>query len=290
MERAQLPPDDASLLALAGIERLPPPDQGLFAADSWLRRVSAESVLLFGGGRALLLEIAHPLVAAGVAEHSDFRRDPFGRLQRTLDAMSRLTFGDRGSALAAARLVERSHTRVRGTLAQDVGCFAAGTPYDGRDPELVRWVWATLVDTGLQVYELFVAPLDDAAREAYYRDHRAIARLLGVPPGQVPETWPGFRSYFDGLVASDALAVGGQAREIADAVLHPPAGLPVGSVRLITAALLPPRLREAFELPWDAGRAQRFDALVASVRRLRAGEPPTPANLASNGRRGPDLR
>lgn len=283
MERAELPPDDASLLALAGIERLPPPEQGLFAADSWLRRVSGESVLLFGGGRALLLEIAHPLVAAGVAEHSDFRRDPFGRLQRTLDAMSRLTFGDRRSVLEAARVVERSHARVRGTLAQDVGTFAAGTPYDGRDPELVRWVWATLVDTGLQVYELFVAPLDDGAREAYYRDHRAIARLLGVPPARVPDTWAGFRRYFDGLVASDALHVGAQAREIADAVLRPPAGLPVGSVRLITAALLPPRLREAFGLAWDAGRAQRFDALVASVRRLRAtgpAEPPERPNPA----------
>jgi uncharacterized protein (DUF2236 family) len=168
------------------------------------------------------------------------------------------------------RAVERAHARVRGVLAEDVGPFCAGRAYDGRDPELVRWVWATLVDTGLQVYELFVSTLDDAAREAYYGEHRAIAKLLGVPPEQVPESYAAFRSYFDGLVASDTLHVGAQAREIAEAVLHPPGGLPDGGhVRLITTALLPDRLREAFGLPWDAARVQRFDALVASVRRLR---------------------
>lgn len=268
-----LPRDDEGLLALAGLAEPRTADQGLFDDDSWLRRVSGESALLFGGGRALLLEIAHPLVAAGVADHSNFRTDPFGRLQRTLDAMGRLTFGDRDAAFAAARFVERSHARVRGTLAADVGPFARGTPYDGRDPELVRWVWATLVDTSWVVYGLFVAPMDDAACEAYYRDHRVLARLLGVPPALVPEDWSAFRRWFDGVVASDVLSVGDQAREIARAVLHPPAALQgagAGAVRRVTAALLPPRLREAFGLPWDEARAQRFDALVSSVQRLRA--------------------
>lgn len=291
MQPGRLPSDDAALLALAGLDALPPPEQGLFAEQSWLRRVSAESALLFGGGRALLLEIAHPLVAAGVAAHSDFRRDPFGRLQRTLDAMSRLTFGDRRSALDAARAVERAHARVHGTLAHDVGRHAAGTPYHGRDPELVRWVWATLVDTGLVVYELFVAPLEPAARDAYYRDHCAIARLLGVPPALVPGGFAAFRRWFDAQVEGDALCVGAQAREIAASVLHPPGGLPDGgSVALITAALLPERLRRDFGLPWDGTRAQRFDALVASVRRLRAeGAARVPEGIR-DGRRPQDLR
>ena len=134
-----LPHDDDALLALAGLEA-PPPELGLFRADSWLRRVSAESVLLLGGGRALLLEIAHPLVAAGVAEHSQFREDPLGRLQRTLDAMSTLAFRECAVALEAARRVERAHLRVRGRLARGAGRFPAGAPYDGRDPELMRWV------------------------------------------------------------------------------------------------------------------------------------------------------
>ena len=281
MDATPLPRDDAELLALAGLDQVSAAEQGLFAADGWLRRVSGESVLLFGGGRALLLEIAHPLVAAGVAEHSSFRTDPFGRLQRTLDAMSKLTFGDLPDALGAARFVERSHARVRGALREPVGPFAAGTPYDGRDPALVRWVWATLVDTSLVVYELFVAPLSARAREDYYRDHRVIGRLLGVPEEMVPSDWSAFRRYVDDLLSSDELCVGAQAREIAQAVLHPPGGMPNASgVRLMTAALLPTRLREAFGLPWDEGRAQRFDALVASVRRLRAERAPETAGPA----------
>jgi uncharacterized protein (DUF2236 family) len=285
-----LPSDDEALLALADLAR-PPGAAGLFDDDGWLRRINGESALLFGGGRALLLEIAHPLVAAGVAEHSDFRRDPFGRLQRTLDAMSKLVFGDTASALAAARGVERSHARVRGTLRERTGPFAAGTPYDGRDPELVRWVWATLVDTAVQVYALFVAPLPPHALEAYYRDHRAVGRLLGVPPEAVPPSWPAFRTWFDGVVESDCLHVGAQAREIAEAVLHRPVGLQgAGTVRLVTTALLPPRLREAFGLPWEPERAQRFDALVASVRRLRDEGAQGAGNAAPAARRSGDLR
>ena len=158
--------DDAGRLARAGIAEPDDPERGLFDDTSWLRRISGESALLFGGGRALLLEVAHPLVAAGVAEHSRFETDPFGRLQRTLDAMSKLTFGSRDEALAAARFVERSHARVRGTLCEDVGPFRAGTPYDGRDPVLVRWVWAQIAETSLVVYERLVESLSEEARES----------------------------------------------------------------------------------------------------------------------------
>ena len=164
-----LPLDDDALLALAGLGDPPPPEEGLFRRGCWLRRVSGEPVLLFGGGRALLLEIAHPLVAAGVAEHSSYRTDPFGRLQRTLEAMSAIVFRDRAAALAAARSVERAHQRVTGRLAAPAGRFAAGTPYSGRDPELMLWVWATLVDTALAVYERFVETLDVDARRGLLR-------------------------------------------------------------------------------------------------------------------------
>jgi uncharacterized protein (DUF2236 family) len=282
VDRQTLPQDDEALLALAGLTELPSPQTGLFRADSWIRRVSGESVLLFGGGRALLLEVAHPLVAAGVARHSSFRTDPFGRLQRTLEAMSKLTFGDRAGALAAARFVERSHRHVRGVLGRPVGPFSADTPYDGRDPALVRWVWATLVDTSLVVYEQFVGRLEAEARESFYAGQRVLARLLGVPAEGVPASHAEFRDYFDDMLASDDLTVGEEGREVAEAVLHPPGGLgDSGTLRLLTTALLPPRLREAFSLPWDEERAGRFEALRASVRRLRE---------ESAGRRASDLR
>jgi uncharacterized protein (DUF2236 family) len=266
-----LPADAEELLALAGLVDLPPPEEGLFRRGCWLRRVSGESVLLFGGGRALLLEVAHPLVAAGVAEHSRFRSDPFGRLQRTLDALSAIVFKDRGAALAAARGVERSHARVSGVLPEPAGRWAAGTPYSGRDPELMLWVWATLVDTAVLVYEHFVAPLELAARRAYYADHRSVVRLLGIPDALVPPSWEDFRAWFDAQLESDALHVTPVAREIAASVLAPAAALAgAGRLRLITTGLLPPRLREGFGLPWDEAAAARLAELGRSVRELRA--------------------
>jgi uncharacterized protein (DUF2236 family) len=267
---AGLPKDDAELLARAGVDGAGGLDAPLFAEASWIRRVAGEPVLLFGGGRALLLEIAHPLVAAGVAEHSSFRSDPFGRLRRTLEVLQAITFGSRRDALGAARSVERAHARVRGRLGGATARFPAGTPYSGRDPELVRWVWATLVDTAWVVYERFVTPLAPDARDAFYAGHQVVGRLFGVPPEQVPPDWPAFRAWFDGVVASDALEVTPLAREIGRAVFEPTAGTPQGRLaRSITAALLPERLREAFELPWDATRAARLDSLVASVQALR---------------------
>jgi uncharacterized protein (DUF2236 family) len=181
--------------------------------------------------------------------------EPFGRLQRTLEAMSAITFQDRPAALAAARSVERAHDRVRGRLDRAAGPFAAGTSYSGRDPELMRWVWATLVDTALVVYQRFVAPLDDA--------------------DLVPPTWSEFHGYFEGVVASDVLTVTPTAREIGEVVLNPPGGVVGGSrMRLITAGLLPARLRDAFGLSWDAESAARLEALTASVRALRSARPP----------------
>jgi uncharacterized protein (DUF2236 family) len=262
-----LPEDDEALLAAAGLGELPPSEEGLFREGCWLRRVSGEPVLLFGGGRALLLEVAHPLVAAGVAAHSQFRADPFGRLRRTLDAMSAITFRDRATALAAARSVERTHTRVVGRLECATARFPQGTPYAGRQPDLMFWVWATLVDTAAAMYERFVEPLAPEALAAYYADHRGVARVLGVPASLVPESWPAFRAHFDALLDSDVLEVTPEAREIADAVLAVPG---LGPARLVTSGLLTPRLRDAFGLSWSDENARALEALATSVRGLRS--------------------
>ena len=271
---AALPASDAELLALAGVSEDLDPAQGLFRDGCWLRRISAEPVLLFGGGRALLLEVAHPLVAAGVAQHSNFRADPYGRLKRTLDAMSALTFRDRDSALATARSLSQSHERIRGTLSRGAGPFPAGTPYAASDPDLVRWVWATLVETSAVVYEAFVAPLSTAALEAFYADHAVIARLLGVPPDRVPGSWSDFRAFWEDVLSGDTLSVTADGRAIAEPVLDPPGGgRNARTVRLVTAALLPGRLREAFGLAWDDEAAARYAALSDSVRRLRTTAP-----------------
>jgi uncharacterized protein (DUF2236 family) len=270
--RESLPADDDALLAHAGIDAAIPAREGLFRERGWLRRVSREPSVLFGGGCALLLEVAHPLVAAGVAQHSDFRRDPFGRLQRTLAAVSALALEPRDKALVAARGVARAHERVRGRLRERVGPFAAGTAYSGRDPDLVLWVWATLVDTALAIHRDFAAPLDAAALTEYHRDQRALALLLGAPADRTPGDPESFRSWFDAMIAGDALTVGPEAREIARAVLGT-AGVDRGPVPLITAALLPPRLRSDFGLAWNDDRERRYRELVTAVRSLRRGSP-----------------
>ena len=261
------------MLELAGFDPRTDTDESLFPADCWLRRVSGEQAVLFGGGRALLLEVAHPLVAVGVAEHSNFRTDPFGRLRRTLDAMGAIAFGSRSRALAAARSVERAHRSVRGELGERAGLFPAGTLYFGRDPDLMGWVWATLVDTALVVYERFVQPVDETARDLYFADHSRMARLLGIPLDWLPENYAAFRTYFDAMVEGGTLSVTPTAREIAKSVLEPPVrSSATATVRTMTAALLPENLRSEFGLRLDARHAEKVEALVRSVRELRSGK------------------
>src|ERR1700757_2410194 len=126
---------------------------GLFADDSIIRRVNRENVLLLGGGRALLMQLAHPKIAAGVDEHSDFRQRPLYRLRRTVRLTMAIVFGDRDTALAAARNVNRVHSRVK------------GRDYNALDPDLLLWVHATLVESAVVTYETFVRRLSTAQRE-----------------------------------------------------------------------------------------------------------------------------
>src|SRR5205085_462622 len=148
---------------------------GLFADDSITRRVNSEGVLGLGGGRALLMQLAHPAVAAGVADHSDFETDPFGRLRRTLEAETTLVFGTVEEAHATAARIRAVHERV------------TGPGYRAGDPDLLLWVHATLVDTALQLHSRFVRPLGRDEAEAYYQESTRLAELLGVPRDRQPD-------------------------------------------------------------------------------------------------------
>src|SRR5919199_1643452 len=134
-------------------------DAGYFGPGSVTWRVNREGVLLVGGGAALVLQVAHPLVAAGVAQHSNYREDPWGRLYRTLDITTRIVFGSTRTAEGAAAQLREMHGRIRGASASGGGRYPAGTRYSARNPELVMWVHATLVRTSLDVYQLYVRPL-----------------------------------------------------------------------------------------------------------------------------------
>jgi len=239
---------------------------GLFPDDSIIRRVNRENVLLLGGGRALLMQLAHPLVAAGVDEHSDFRDRPIRRLRRTVQMVMAIVFGDRETALAAARSVNRVHGRVQG----------AG--YRALDPDLLLWVHATLVDSSLVTYETFVRSLSDADREDFYQQSKVGGELLGIPRDFYPATVDDFAVYLDSMMAGGPVKVDARARDLARFVLRPKLRLlPGGAMipfEIVTAGLLPAVLREQYGLPWGPRQDRLFRLLTIAVPRLVAVTPP----------------
>ena len=243
-----------------------PDDNGYFAADGAARRVSRELALMLGGGRALLLQVAHPLVAAGVAEHSGYRENPWKRLEGTMNAVWAVVFGTRAQADRAARRVRAMHGKVHGTIPVAMGHYPAGTPYTALDPELLLWVHATLVDTALLVHERWVRPLSDSDQAAYYEEMKTCARLFGTPADVIPETFAGFRGYMTEMLDGPDLCVTPTARDIAHSVMHPPLPFPLRPAmewsNLVTAGLMPARLRRDYGLAWDPVRA----ALAAGSR------------------------
>ena len=247
-------------------------DSGYFAPDGAARRVSRELALMLGGGRALLLQVAHPLVAAGVAEHSGYRENPWRRLEGTMNAVWAIVFGTRAQADRAARRVRAMHGKVNGRIPEAMGRYPAGTHYSALEPELLLWVHATLVDTALLVHGTWVRPLTGPERSAYYEEMKTCARLFGTPAAVIPDTLADFRDYMTGMYEGSDLCVTATARDIAHSVMHPPLPLPLRPamewVNVVTAGLMPPRLREDYELGWDPARAAIATASREWTRRI----------------------
>lgn len=237
-------------------------------------------LLLGAGPRALLLQLAHPAVAAGVNDHSDFRADPWHRLAGTLRSYLTIVYGSTGPARAEIRRLNTLHRGI------------TGPGYAARDPDLSLWVHATLVESTMAVADAWLEPLSAERRAAYYEETRPIARAFGVPDGSLPTDVHAFDRYFaDMLGPAGPVRVSPVARELAAVVLHPPlaplaALLPVPAETVATAlrripveayawtlwpsvGLLPPSVREDYGLPW--GTRERFVSawLVAGWRAWR---------------------
>lgn len=263
-------------------DRLPPGipgDPGWFGPGSQVWRVWREKLLLLGGPAALLLQLAHPLIAAGVAAHSSFRDDPLRRLRATLDATLTVVFGDRQQARTAAARVGRLHQRVQGRLPVASGCFPAGTVYRAGDPQLALWVHATLVMVALDVMDQFVGSLSLGQRADYYQQSKPFARLFGVTEQVLPDSYVAFEAYLQRMVQGPELAVDQTSQELAAAVLDgwlP--GLPrppVATTRLLTAGLLPARFQEGFGLAWGRREQHRYALLRSALRTVAPLLPPT---------------
>ena len=255
--------------------RRPGPAEPALAAMAW--RIHRERVLLAGWGRAILLQIAHPKVARGVAEHSGFTSEPWGRLRRlhrTLSAMLTLTFGSEEEAAAVAERINARHDGVHGRLEAAAG----GAPYSAHDPELLAWVHATLVESFLLAYRLFVRPLGAAEADRYCEETSGIEPALGIPAGRLPRTETGLREYVDGMLASGVIEVTDTARRLSQDILRPPAPALVRPALWLAAlpavGLLPPAIRVAYRLPWDARRERALRVLVGATRALLPLVPP----------------
>ena len=219
--------------------------------------------VVVGGPRALLLQVMHPAVGAGVAQHSDYERDPWSRLLRTLTTMTHLAMGAPEVSQQMSRVLRRSHAAINGTQED-------GMPYRALDPENMLWVWATLLDTIMSVADTFVRPLSGEERSQLYAEWVLIAEACGVPSDACPPDVEAFRAYVRGVMQHDLVATT-TAKNIATTLRRPPLPPPLrqAASALISATLpgqLPERLRRELGIHWDLPAAGRYAAMTGASR------------------------
>ncbi len=236
-------------------------------------RIVGDGRLMAGAGYALLLQVAHPVVSAGVAEHSNFQQDPYGRLVRTLDYINVSTFGSDEAAAAMGRRTREMHKRIKGVMPD-------GTRYHSLEPEPFAWVHATLVHSILEVARRFGRAPTAAERETVYADWRELGAHIGVRERDLPPTHAEFAEYVDHMQRT-ALEDTESARTVLRTLMKPKAP-PVPyltdgvwratrwpatrAARLATVGLLGPEVRDRLNLPWSRGQQLQFDALARAHR------------------------
>ncbi|MCA9668470.1 MAG: DUF2236 domain-containing protein [Myxococcales bacterium] len=244
------------------------PEAGIFGPDTAVWHVSRESIVFLGAGRAMLLQLAHPYVAYAIDQHSNTRADPLARFRRTFDNIFAMFFDDLPKAKRSARRVHTVHTHITGHLGERIGIYRRGQRYRANEVEALLWVYATLIDTALMTYEMFVEELSSEMRERYYRESFRFAALFGLGEDVLPPDFAAFRAYFEATVNSGAVVVSQPGREIGRFLLRPrhvalrPSAL---WFRALTGTMLPETLREAFGLP---GKSRVTQSLVRLSQRL----------------------
>ena len=261
---------------------------GVYDDDAIIRRVYREHVMVLAGPRALLMQAAHPVAWAGFYAQTASKDEPYERLHRTARIVELVTFGPRAEAERATRRVRAMHRKVRGELHEPAGRFPAGTPYAADDPELLLWILATLVDSGMTVYQRYVRPLAPGEREALWQDYRIFGRMFGLPDAAMPASYAAFRRYMRRMLDGDDLHVTDDARTTAkQIVMRPPVPLParplVELANFVTVGLLPARIRSQYGFSWDPARGLVLLGHTEYARRLLV--PLLPGRLRYNRRR-----
>jgi uncharacterized protein (DUF2236 family) len=242
---------------------------------SMLRRVHEQrAVGLMYGQRALGIGAIAPLNFVGTRLHSRSLDKPFHRLAHTGKAFETIFFGSRAEADRVLGSVERLHEDVRGELPAAAGPVPAGTPYSAFDPELMLWTVAVMADSAQHFYELFVARLTAAERDALWRDYIRFGELFGMPREAAPPDYAEFRHWWNAELASERVHLTDEARYVGSAIMF---RIPVPSSRrlamqvhnLVMLGSLPPRVRELYGLRWTRAQAAAFRALVAGLKATR---------------------
>lgn len=259
-------PGDSEALLAAVAARTVDPVAGIFGPDSVSWRINRESALFLGAGRAALLQLAHPWVAAAIAEHSTVMDRPIARFHNTFRIVFTMVFGTLDQALAAARHLYTLHTRIHGEMSENVARWKRGSHYEANEIAALRWVFATLVESAVLAYEWIHSPLTPAEREQYYEECRILAGLFGLSAASLPESWEDFAAYNCAMHASDELGLNDRARAMAHNLLAGAGSwvrLPFW-YRALTAQWMPERFRKEFALDFGepekraAQRAKRW--------------------------------
>jgi uncharacterized protein (DUF2236 family) len=246
----------------------------LVGPDSITWRFASDTRLYFVMLYALLLQVAHPVVGAGVRDYSDFEQRPWNRLLRTIDYVTVLVYGG-ADAVAMGRRLRALHKGFKGTRED-------GKPYYALEPEAYAWVHATLLETYVAGHELFGRPMRADQKERFYREYRGLGRLIGVRDRDLPATWSEFRTYFDATCANELVRTVSVDRVIAATQGEVPPPLPIMPELLWRAIRVPasramwlggigmlsPELRHRFGVSWTARDERQFRAIGRASRAL----------------------
>lgn len=260
-------------------KRVGDPRRGLFGPGSMMWRVYGEQISNIAALRAVFLQTAHPFVAHAVQQKSAYRTDPTGRTKRTFQAVNAWIYGDLDEAFTAARTVFRAHSRIVGPIANRVGAYEVGDRYAANEQHSQLWVHATGVDSALRMYEDVYGPLSREERELYNEESKRFALLFGIDEAIIPPTFGDFQEYMTRMFESDVLTPDQASRDIARYLLSAPTKKAAPAfewARIMTAGLLPPRIRHGYHFRWGRFEEGVFGASMAA---LRAGIPKLPPEL-----------
>ena len=251
---------------LAEIEReIEYPSHGYFGPDSVSWRIYREPIIVLGGMRAVLLQTAHPAVAQGVEDNSNFRNNLFARGRRTIQALYALIFGDLQRARGVATRVYNVHHLVTGTVANETDSTWSGQIYEANDPALLNWVAATVAETSIHLYETLFEPLTAREKSRFAHEYRVAATLNGIPPEYHFQTMDEMCHYVYKGLKSNEIAVGDIGRGIAQTLFKNPY-TPAAFDERFTIGLLPPSIRDAYGLPWSARDQARHEQTLRLMR------------------------